>query len=66
MTARGMQIGYYALDVEEPMEVRLKLTPHDLETFSGVAPREEDLDSFRAYAMRHAGAPDPARIGDHR
>ena len=61
-----MQIGYYALDVEEPMEARLKLTPHYLETFSGVAPREEDLDAFRAYAMRHAVAPDEAKIGDNR
>ncbi|HKN27721.1 MAG TPA: TetR/AcrR family transcriptional regulator [Roseiarcus sp.] len=57
-----MQIGYYALDIKESMEARLKLTPHYLETFSGVAPREEDLASFRAYAMRHAGAPDLATI----
>jgi AcrR family transcriptional regulator len=51
-----MQIGYYALDIREPMEARLKLTPHYLQTFTGVAPREEDLASFRAYAMLHAGA----------
>jgi len=53
-----MQIGYYALDIKEPMEARLKLTPHYLQTFTGVAPREEDLVSFRAYAMLHAGAED--------
>ena len=53
-----MQIGYYALDIKEPMEARLKLTPHYLQTFTGVAPREEDLASFRAYAMLHAGAED--------
>ena len=53
-----MQIGYYALDLKESMEARLKLTPHYLKTFSGVAPREEDVASFRAYAMRHGGEPD--------
>jgi AcrR family transcriptional regulator len=53
-----MQIGYYALDIKEPMEARLKLTPHYLQTFTGVAPREEDLASFRAYAMLHAGGED--------
>ncbi len=57
-----MQIGYYALDIKELMEARLKLAPHYLETFSGAAPREQDLASFRAYAMRHAGAPDLATI----
>jgi hypothetical protein len=40
------------------MEARLKLTPHYLQTFTGVAPREEDLASFRTYAMFHAGAED--------
>jgi AcrR family transcriptional regulator len=57
-----MQIGYYALDIKEPMEARLKLTPHYLQTFTGVAPREEDLASFRAYAMRHAGAKDSPMV----
>ena len=57
-----MQIGYYALDIKEPMEARLKLTPHYLQTFTGVAPREEDLASFRAYAMRHAGAEDSPMV----
>jgi AcrR family transcriptional regulator len=52
------QIGYYALDIKEPMEARLKLTPHYLETFTGARPREEDLASLRAYAMVHAGAED--------
>ncbi len=47
-----MQIGYYALDIREPMEARLKLAPHYLETFTGVKPREEDLAAFRAFAMR--------------
>ena len=53
-----MQIGYYALDLKEPLEARLNLTPHYLETFTGRAPSEADLASFRDYAMRHAGVPD--------
>ena len=57
-----MQIGYYALDLKEPMEDRLRLAPLYLETFTGVAPREQDLVSFRAYAMLHAVAQDPATI----
>ncbi len=61
-----MQIGYYALDLEEPMEARLKLAPHYLETFTGVVPREKDLASFRAYALRRAGAENPAAIENDR
>ena len=60
------QIGYYALDIEEPMEARLKLAPLYLETFSGVAPREEEFAPFRAHAQSLAGPPNLARTGDDR
>jgi AcrR family transcriptional regulator len=53
-----MQIGYYALDLREPIETRLNLTPHYLNTFTGVDPNQEEIDAFRAYAMRHAHIPD--------
>jgi len=53
-----MQIGYYALDLREPFEARLKLAPHYIETFTGVAPRDEEIASFRAYAAGRAGAED--------
>lgn len=53
-----MQIGYYALDIAEPIEARLALAPRYLESFTGVKPPEEELALFRAYAMRHASAPD--------
>ena len=53
-----MQIGYYALDLREPIETRLKLTPHYLKAFTGVDPSEAEIDSFRAYAFRHAHIPD--------
>ena len=33
-----MQIGYYALDLKEPIEARLNLTPHYLKAFTGSGP----------------------------
>jgi AcrR family transcriptional regulator len=53
-----MQIGYYALDLREPIEARLNLTPHYLKAFTGVAPSEEEVDAFRAYASLYAHLPD--------
>jgi AcrR family transcriptional regulator len=53
-----MQIGYYALDIREPIEARLSLTPHYLKAFTGVAPGEAEIDAFREYAARHADIPD--------
>jgi AcrR family transcriptional regulator len=49
-----MQIGYYALDIREPIETRLRLTPHYLKAFTGVAASASELDVFGAYATRHA------------
>jgi AcrR family transcriptional regulator len=49
-----MQIGYYGLDLREPIETRLNLTPHYLKAFTGVDPNQAEVDAFRAYAMRHA------------
>ena len=53
-----MQIGYYALDIREPIEARLNLTPHYLKAFTGVASRQEEVDAFRAYASLRAHLPD--------
>jgi AcrR family transcriptional regulator len=53
-----MQIGYYALDIREPIEARLSLTPHYLKAFTGVDPSEAEVDAFRAYAIGHAHIPD--------
>ena len=50
----SMQIGYYALDLREPIEARLNLTPHYLKAFTGVDPSGAEIDAFRAYAIRHA------------
>ena len=41
------QIGYYALDIREPIEARLRLTPHYLLAITGVPPQE----------LRHGGVP---------
>jgi AcrR family transcriptional regulator len=49
-----MQIGYYALDLREPIETRLDLTPHYLRALTGVDPNPEETDGFRAYALSHA------------
>jgi AcrR family transcriptional regulator len=54
----SMQIGYYALDLREPIEARLNLTPRYLKAFTGVDPSETEIDAFRAYALRHARIPD--------
>jgi AcrR family transcriptional regulator len=53
-----MQIGYYALDLDEPIEARLNLTPHYLKAFTGAAPSEAEVVAFRAYAARHSHVPD--------
>ena len=53
-----MQIGYYALDMREPIEARLNLTPHYLKAFTGVPASEAEVDAFRAYAGLHAYLPD--------
>jgi AcrR family transcriptional regulator len=53
-----MQIGYYTLDLREPIEARLNLTPHYLKAFTGVDPNSAEIEAFRAYAMDHAHIPD--------
>ena len=53
-----MQIGYYALDLREPIETRLNLTPHYLKAFTGVDPSKAEIEAFRVYALGHAHIPD--------
>jgi AcrR family transcriptional regulator len=59
-----MQIGYYALELREPIETRLNLTPHYLKAFTGVDPDPAEIDAFCAYAMDHAHLQDfePSRV----
>ena len=49
-----MQIGYYALDLREPIETRLNLTPHYIKAFTSVDPSKAEIEAFRAYALGHA------------
>jgi len=53
-----MQIGYYALDIREPIEARLALTPHYLKAFTGITASEAEIDAFRAYAIAYAHVSD--------
>ncbi len=53
-----MQIGYYALDLREPIETRLNLTPHYIKAFTSVDPSKAEIEAFRAYALGHAHIPD--------
>jgi AcrR family transcriptional regulator len=49
-----MQIGYYALDVDEPLEARLANVPFYLETFTGRTPRAGEVEALCAYARARA------------
>jgi AcrR family transcriptional regulator len=53
-----MQIGYYALDLQEPLRARLNLTSHYLKAFTGADPSAAEIDALRAYAMGRAHIPD--------
>lgn len=46
------QIGYYALDVAEPMEARKAYAADYLRGFSGMAPVPDDLAEFEAFIAR--------------
>ena len=42
-----MQIGYYALDLNEPREQRLRYTPDYVRSFTGREPSPEEVEAFR-------------------
>jgi AcrR family transcriptional regulator len=50
-----MQIGYYALEVSEPLEDRLANVPFYLETFTGRAPQAGEVAALEAYARARSG-----------
>ncbi|WP_343117406.1 TetR/AcrR family transcriptional regulator [Ostreiculturibacter nitratireducens] len=49
------QIGYYALDLAEPLEERLERVEGYLHAFTGVKPRPEEVAAFYAYARQQSG-----------
>lgn len=54
-----MQIGYYALEMNEPLEERLARVPGYLLGFTGQPPRGEEVAAFRAFARsRSRSGPD--------
>jgi len=50
-----MQIGYYALELEEPTEARLSNVAAYTQGFTGETPREAELAAFKAYARSATG-----------
>ena len=51
-----MQIGYYALDLAEPMETRLSYVEAYVRGFTGVEPSAEETAAFRAFTLKIMGA----------
>lgn len=45
-----MQIGYYALELEETLEQRLRHTTEYIYSFTGVQPDTADIERFRTFA----------------
>ncbi|WP_171209424.1 MULTISPECIES: TetR/AcrR family transcriptional regulator [unclassified Ruegeria] len=48
-----MQIGYDLAQLNEPLAARLSMVPHYLFVFTGVEPREEEIEEFSAYAKHY-------------
>lgn len=51
-----MQIGYYAMELNETIEERLDRVPGYLFGFTGVAPRQSEIDALADYARSVAAA----------
>ena len=49
-----MQIGYYVLDVKEPLETRLSYSAGYLRSFTGLEPSRDDIARFHDFAGRAA------------
>ena len=52
-----MQIGYYSLLVEEPMEARMGYVAHYLRVFTGLEPTSKEIADFRAFLEQGAAPP---------
>ncbi len=50
-----MQVGYYALDVDEPMSRRLSYLEAYIRSFTGTDATARELKRFRAYTRQHDG-----------
>lgn len=56
-----MQLGYYALDVKEPMEARLSHVESYLRAFTGKDPTDSELQRFVAFVNGSQAARQPNR-----
>lgn len=54
-----MQIGYYALELNETLEQRLRNTAEYIYSFTGVQPAPEDIERFRNFARSGGRLPRP-------
>ncbi len=48
-----MQIGYDLAQLNEPISARIAMVPHYLYVFTGVEPRDEEVEEFSAYSRAH-------------
>lgn len=55
-----MQIGYYSLELDEPMSRRLPLVASYLRTFTGREPTQQDVEDFGRYVAETAPDNSPA------
>lgn len=61
-----MQVGYYALDVKEPMEARLSHLEAYLRAFTGQDPTAAQIRRFQEFTASQARRPGPKRTGPSR
>ncbi len=47
-----MQNGYNDADLKEPIEERMRVLPNYLFAFTGVEPKRQEIEEFRAYSIR--------------
>ena len=50
-----MQVGYYALELSEPLEERIKRTRNYVLSFTGRDPAQAEIDALLAYAIKANG-----------
>ena len=49
-----MQVGYYALEVAEPLDLRLSFSESYIRSFTGQTPTATELNRFRSTVKKHA------------
>ncbi|MFC4351725.1 TetR/AcrR family transcriptional regulator [Fodinicurvata halophila] len=52
-----MQIGYYSLEIDEPMETRLSYLASYLRCFTGLEPTQQEINDFHAFLKNGTSTP---------